>query len=439
MASHNNTYYIHTFGCQMNVRESEVAEGVLQDLGYQRAQSIDEADVILFNTCCIRDLAEKKAWGAIGATKAKKQHNPSVVVGVFGCLMAQRGMSEELKSRFPFVDFCFGTNSIHQLPMMLQLAKKGDRSYQSEIGDAGLEFGIPVHHQQPPLAYVNIIHGCNNFCTYCIVPHVRGREQSRAADDIVREVDGLVAKGYREVMLLGQNVNSYGTDNLGIGFADLLRRLDRTGIARIRFMTSHPKDLSDALIAAMADCEHVCNQIHLPVQSGSDGILSRMNRKYSSFHYRTLIQKLRMAMPDCGITTDLIAGFPGETQEDHNASIGLINDVHFDAAFVFAFSPRKGTPAASMPDQIHADVKKQRLSELLFAQAQSTMALHKSLVGSAQVVLVEGTSKKDAAHVSGRMERGRTVNFTGDSSLLGELVPVIITKAKVNSLFAERL
>ncbi len=439
MALQQETYFIHTFGCQMNVRESEVAEGVLQELGYQKASSIEDANVILFNTCCIRDLAEKKAWGAIGATKSKKQHNPEVIVGVFGCLIAQKGMAEELKSRFPFVDFCFGTNSIHQLPMMLQLAKKGDRYYQSDIGDAGCEFDIPVHHQQPPLAYVNIIHGCNNFCTYCIVPHVRGREQSRAADDIVREVDSLVEQGYKEVMLLGQNVNSYGKDNQSIGFAGLLRRLDETGISRIRFMTSHPKDLSDDLIAAMADCKSVCDQIHLPVQSGSDGILSRMNRIYSNIQYRMLIQRLRQAMPDCGITTDLIAGFPGETQEDHNASIALVQDMHFDAAFVFAFSPRKGTPAASMPDQIVSDVKKQRLSELLSLQAENTMNLHKSLVGSNQIVLVEGTSKKDALHVSGRMERGRTVNFAGDSSLVGELVPVKITKAKVNSLFAERL
>ncbi len=423
----------------MNVRESEVAEGVLQQMGYQKAQSIDEADVVLFNTCCIRDLAERKAWGAIGATKAKKQNNPNLVVGVFGCLIAQQGMAEELKRRFPFVDFCFGTNSIHQLGMMIQLAHQGGRKYQSNIGDAGLEFEIPTHHQSPPLAYVNIIHGCNNYCTYCIVPHVRGRERSRPADDIIQEVDNLLALGYKEVMLLGQNVNSYGIDNQSTGFPQLLRRLDQTGIARIRFMTSHPKDLSDDLIRAMADCKTVCNQIHLPVQSGSDAILTRMNRRYSNSHYRSLVQKLRQTMPDCGITTDLIAGFPGETQEDHNLSLDLIRDMRFDAAFVFAFSPRRDTPAAMMPEQVDSELKKKRLSELLALQAQSTTMLHLSLVGTQQTVLVEGTSKKSSSHVSGRMERGRVVNFPGDSSLTGELIPVRITKAKVNSLFAERL
>ena len=271
------------------------------------------------------------------------------------------------------------------------------------------------------------------------MPHVRGRELSRPADDIVHEVDNLVAHGYKELMLLGQNVNSYGMDNQSTCFPQLLRRLDQTGIARIRFMTSHPKDLSDDLIEAMADCKTVCDQIHLPVQSGSDGILARMNRRYSNSHYRTLIQKLRQAMPDCGITTDLIAGFPGETEEDHNLSLDLVRDMRFDAAFVFAFSPRQGTPASAMPEQVASELKKRRLTELLALQAQSTAMLHQSLVGSQQIVLVEGTSKKNVSHVSGRMERGRTVNFPGDSSLVGQLIPVRITKANVNSLFAERL
>ena len=434
----DKTYHIRTFGCQMNVRESEMAEGVLQRLGYRRATSIFEADIILFNTCCIRDLAERKAWGAIGATRSIKQTNPHVIIGVFGCLIAQNGMANDLKRRFPFVDFCFGTNSIHQLPALLAKSKAGVQEFISDIGDIGMEYGLQTFHQSPPLAYVNIIQGCNNYCTYCIVPHVRGRETSRPANDIVREVEDLVTKGYAEVMLLGQNVNSYGTDSDSMNFAQLLRRLDRTGIPRIRFMTSHPKDLSDELIEAMAYCPSVCNQIHLPVQSGSDDVLLRMNRRYTNAHYRSLIDKLRQAIPDIGITTDLIAGFPGETEADHQSSIDLVRDMHLDAAFVFAFSPRRGTAAATMDHQNDAQTKKRRLQELLCEQARSTKILHESLVGTQQIVLVDGLSKRSDQHVSGRMERGRIVNFSGNSSLIGQLVPIRITRANANSLFGEQ-
>lgn len=435
----HQTYHIHTFGCQMNVRESEVAQGVLHAMGYRKAPDIHGADVVLFNTCCIRDLAEKKAWGAIGATRALKQANPEMTVGVFGCLMAQAGMADELRRRFPFVDFCFGTNAINTLPVLIEKAREGQRHFLSDIGDANDEFDLPLYHNAPPLAYVNIIHGCDNFCTYCIVPHVRGRETSRPFDAIVREVEGLVAQGYREVMLLGQNVNSYGADTGAAGFAALLRRLDQTGIDRIRFMTSHPKDLSDDLIDAMAGCACVCKQIHLPVQSGSDAILKRMNRRYTDAHYRALVGKLRAAMPHCGITTDFIAGFPGEREDDHLRSLALLHEVRFDASFAFAFSPRAGTSAAVMADQVDAATKKRRLQEILSQQAEITKALHRSLVGRIETVLVEGKSKRNQAHVSGRIDRGRTVNFPGDAALIGELVNVRITRANANSLFAESL
>lgn len=432
------TYHIHTFGCQMNVRESEMAEGVLQKMGYHKVEDIKEASVILFNTCCIRDLAEQKAWGAIGAARAVKQARPDTIIGVFGCLMAQNAMADELRRRFPFVDFCFGSNSIHMLPELLVKSLAGQREYLSAIGDFCMEYGLQSFHQSPPLAYVNIMQGCNNFCTFCIVPYVRGRETSRPADDIVREVENIAAKGYGEVMLLGQNVNSYGTDTNSMNFAKLLSRLDKTGIPRIRFMTSHPKDLSNELINTMAECKSVCKQIHLPVQSGSDDVLKRMNRKYTNEYYRSRIRKLRDAMPDIGITTDFIAGFPGETEADHQASVDLVRDIRFDAAFVFAFSPRKGTQAASMDHQIDTATKKKRLQDLLSEQAEYTKELHENLIGTSQVVLVEGLSKRSERHVSGRMERGRTVNFPGDQSLMGQLVQVRITRANINSLFGEQ-
>jgi tRNA-2-methylthio-N6-dimethylallyladenosine synthase len=422
----------------MNVRESEVAEGVLRGMGFAKADDIESANLILFNTCCIRDLAERKAWGAIGATQALRRGTGDVLIGVFGCLVAQEGMAEEIRRRFPFVDFCFGTNSIHLLPDYIEQARMGRKAFASEIGDANREFDLPAFHNTPPLAYVNIIHGCNNFCTYCIVPHVRGREQSRPADDIVREVEALAKLGYREVTLLGQNVNSYGKDTKNTGFGGLLRRLDKTGISRIRFMTSHPKDLDDDLILAMAQCQSVCKQIHLPVQSGSDAVLGRMNRKYTIERYQTLTAKLRAAMPKVGITTDFIAGFPGETEMDHGQSVELIKAVRFDAAFTFAFSPRKGTAAAKMEGQVDAATKKRRLGELIDVQNGITLALHQSLVGSHETVLIEGISRRSADHVTGCIDRGRTVNFPGEPALVGEMVPVRITRANANSLFAER-
>ena len=432
----NLTYYIHTFGCQMNVRESESAAGILQAMSMREAASIQQADVILFNTCCIRDLAERKAFGAIGAAKQQKLERPHVRIGVFGCMVAQPGMEEEIKRRFPFVDFAFGTNSLHLLPQLLKEAMADKQIYRVEIGDARLEFDLPVYHQTPPLAFVNIIHGCNNFCTYCIVPYVRGREKSRPMDLIVQEVETLVAQGYREVTLLGQNVNSYGKD-CGTSFAALLRRLDATGIDRIRFMTSHPKDLTDELIEAMADSQHVCRHIHLPVQSGSSRILQKMNRRYDAQHYLRLVHKLRAAMPEIGITTDIIAGFPGETQQDHAETLALLEEVQFDAAFMFAFSPRRGTPAASMPQAVPEAVKKQRLQEIIDLQQSITQRIQKQMVGQRQYVLVEHASKRNAAHMTGKNERNRSVNFAGSEALIGQIVPVKIVRANVNSLFGQ--
>lgn len=437
----HRTFFIHTFGCQMNVRESQTAQGILEREGLLQALSQETADVILFNTCCIRELAEQKAWTAIGATKKIKEKRPHTLIGVFGCMMAEEDNVQALKQRFPFVDFALGTNSLHELPAKLWMAAQGFKSRTADIGDAAAEFDLPAHHNAPPLAFINIIHGCNNFCTYCIVPYVRGREKSRPLSLILQEAQQLKEQGYQEVTLLGQNVNSYGHDLAnGQDFAGLLRALNETGLQRIRFMTSHPKDLSDKMIRAMVECEHVAKQIHLPVQSGSNAILKAMNRHYTREQYLILVDKLRNLMPDIGITTDLIAGFPGETEQDHQDTLQLMRQVQFDASFTFAYSPRKGTPAAKMEDAVPQEVKQRRLSELLEMQKRSTQAVYYSLIGTTQQVLVEGAGKKDSRQATGKIDRGRTVNFDNmdQTAKPGELVMVKITQAKANTLFGER-
>lgn len=432
-------YYIHTFGCQMNVRESETAAGILQSLGMQATQTMEDAHVILFNTCCIRDLAERKAWGAIGASRTRKQEDPQTIIGVFGCMMAQEGANQEVKKRFPFVDIVFGTNSLHELKPLLEQARRGMRVRKGQVGDAQEEFALPVFHNSKPSAFVNIIHGCNNFCSYCIVPYVRGREKSRPMTYIVQEVEELVAQGYQEVTLLGQNVNSYGKDTGDASFAELLRRLDQTGMPRIRFMTSHPKDLTEELIDTIADCKSVCKQIHLPVQSGSNAVLKAMNRKYTREHYLHLIERIRYRMPECGITTDFIVGFPSETEADFQQTLDLVRQVRFDTAFMFAFSPRKGTPAARMEGALSAEEKQRRLAELIAVQREITMDVYKSLVGREEMVLIEHTSRRSDKQLTGKDERGRTVNLNGDLSLIGQMVPVRIVRANANSVFAERI
>lgn len=430
----NARYYIKTFGCQMNVRDSETAAGVLQRMGYQPAEDMQQADVVLFNTCCIRELAERKAVSAIGAARALQEEKRNLIIGVFGCMTQQDGAAADIMARFPFVNFVTGTNNIHALPAMIHDARQGKRTQLSEIGRAADDFDLPAYHNKPPLAFVNIVFGCNNFCTYCIVPYVRGRESSRPRQLILDEIKQLADKGYSEVTLLGQNVNSYGK-GIGDSFANLLREADKTGIQRIRFMTSHPKDLSQDMIDAMAECPSVCAQIHLPVQSGSDAVLKAMNRKYDVQKYYGLVEALRKAMPDVGITSDIIAGFPGETEKDFRGTLQLLRDVRLDAAYTFAFSPRAGTKAADMPGQLDNETKQRRLKELIDLQAGITMQLHKQLVGRTEDVLAEGFSRKDMKHLTGRAERGRKVNFAGKRELVGQLVPVRITRANKNTLF----
>ena len=344
-------YHIVTYGCQMNAHDSETIAGILERMGMTKAAEREDADLVMYNTCCVRENAERRALGNVGWLKELKKVKPALMIGVCGCMVQQSGMAEKLIKRYPFVDLAFGTHNLHELPAMLTGLLDGrQRVVNVTDTDGIIAEGMPVKRVSSLQAYVTIMYGCNNFCSYCIVPYVRGRERSREPGDILREVEALKADGVREIMLLGQNVNSYAGG--GMDFAGLLREVDEIGIERVRFMTSHPKDLSDRLIEVMAGSRHICHQLHLPVQHGSDRILEAMNRRYTRAHYLELVGRLRAAMPDIGLTTDLIVGFPGETEEDFAETLSLVREVRYDSAYTFIYSPRQGTVAADMPGQI---------------------------------------------------------------------------------------
>ncbi|MBP3372693.1 MAG: tRNA (N6-isopentenyl adenosine(37)-C2)-methylthiotransferase MiaB, partial [Clostridia bacterium] len=381
------TYNITTYGCQMNEHDSSIMGCLLQQIGGKPAPH-ETADVLLYNTCCIREHAEDKVFGNVGALKKQLEARPDLIVGVCGCMMQQDDVAKKFMRRFPFVNFVMGTHNTHKLPEVLQeVMTTGKRVCDVWEKEGPVVEGLPVEFGDV-CSYVNIMYGCNNFCTYCIVPYVRGRERSRDEDAIVAEIEKLAAHGTKEVMLLGQNVNSYAGG--GDAFANLLRRVDKIeGIERIRFMTSHPKDISDSLMHAMAECDHVCKQLHLPMQSGSDEILHRMNRRYTAQQYYEKVEKLRALMPDIALTTDIIVGFPGETEEDFCDTLAMIEKVGFVTGYFFKYSPRMGTPAEKMEDQIDESIKSERLSRLLKLQNEKTTAYNESLVGKILFVLAE--------------------------------------------------
>ena len=435
------TYHIETFGCQMNVHESEKIAGVLEGLGYKPSESKATADLLLFNTCCVREHAEARLSGHIGALKDHKADKSFGVLAVCGCMMQQKDTAQKLMRRFPFVDMVFGTNSIHKLESLLEdVLLREKRAYCVEE-DISIVEDIPVRRDGGPCAFVNIIYGCNNFCTYCIVPYVRGRERSRRADDIVDEIKRLCDEGVSEITLLGQNVNSYGNDlDESISFPRLLRRIDaETNIRRIRFMTSHPKDMSDELIACYGDLPSLCEHIHLPVQSGSDDVLKRMNRRYTRAHYLELIDKLRARVPDIAITTDIIVGFPGETEKDFEDTLSLVSEVQFDAAFTFAYSKRKLTKAADMPEQIDKAVKSERLARLNALVTELQRNSISAYRGRDVEVLTEGISERNPSMVIGRTRTAKTVHFPGDSSDIGRLINVHIDEVLAHTLRGKRL
>jgi tRNA-2-methylthio-N6-dimethylallyladenosine synthase len=436
------TFHIQTFGCQMNERDSETLAGMLEELGYTRTENKKTADVAIINTCSVRENADKRFFGTLGQLKKIKEARPDFVACICGCMMQQQHIIDTVKSKYPWVDVIFGTHNLHEFPRLLESVTQEHvrrTSVWEEPGD--IVEGLPARREFPHKAFVNIMYGCDNYCTYCIVPYTRGRERSRRPEDVLREVRDLAEDGVREVTLLGQNVNSYrGVDEAGndVDFAGLIRLLDRVpGIRRIRFMTSHPKDLSDRLIEAYRDCRSLCPAIHLPVQSGSDRVLAAMNRRYTAAAYEDLVRRLREAVPDLCITTDIIVGFPGETEEDFQDTLGLCRRVGFDAAFTFLYSPRKGTPAEGYGDQVPEDVKHRRFRELVEVINQSSAEKNRAYIGREVEVLVDGPSKTDPAMKSGRTPGFKLLDFSGDASA-GDLVQVRVTEARTFSLKGEQ-
>jgi len=437
-------FHIITFGCQMNEHDSETMAGMLNQKGFEAEEDKDNSDIVIINTCSVRENADNRFFGTLGQLKKIKEKNPEFVACVCGCMMQQQHIIDEVKSKYPWVDLVFGTHNIHQFPQLLDNVINERKKIVNVWEDGGaIVEGLPAKRLYDFKALVNIMYGCNNFCTYCIVPYTRGRERSRRPEEIIKEVKGLIETGAKEIVLLGQNVNSYGVskhedgycadEENGMDFADLIYALNEVeGLERIRFMTSHPKDLSDKLIQAYKDCDKLCNAIHLPVQSGSDVVLKRMNRKYTKADYLTLIEKLRTAAPDVAITTDLIIGFPGETEEDFMETMDLIEKVRYDSAFTFIYSIRKGTPAEKYEDQVPEEVKHERFNRLLERINQISGEINKTYEGTVQKVLVEGpsTSKKGDKTLAGRTETTKLVNFSGDEDLVGQIVNVKITEGK---------
>ena len=428
-------FYIDTYGCQMNAHDSEKLAGMLTAMGMAPTTVPEEAAVILVNTCCVREHAENRILGNIGHLAAVKREHPDTILGVCGCMTQQKDAAERLLQKMKHVDLVFGTHNLHELPSLLLAARGGGKIAEVNESTPAIIEGVPVLRNPSVSAFATIMYGCDNFCAYCIVPNVRGRERSREPGDIITEIQSLVKTGVREITLLGQNVNSYGAGG-GVNFPALLRRIEAEteGLLRVRFMTSHPKDLSDELIETMAASSIVCNQLHLPVQSGSDEILLRMNRIYDAGQYLRIVEKLRAAMPGIGLTTDIIVGFPGETEKDFQRTLDLVRAVRYHSAFTFKYSKRSGTPAHGMADQIPEAVKKERLSRLNALQKEISAELDRAAVGSREQVLVEAPSRKRAEQVCGRTDSGRMVNLEGTESLIGTIVPVEITKAMANTL-----
>ncbi len=435
----NNLFFIETYGCQMNVHDSERLKGMLTAMGYEPACEKKEADVIIFNTCCVRENAELRVYGNVGALRVLKEQKPWIKIGICGCMMQQEQVVSAIKKKFPFVDMVFGSHNTYVLPKLLYSCLMDNKPNYCVLDEPELLVeDIPIKRDSDFSAWITVMYGCNNFCSYCIVPYVRGRERSRKSEDIIKEAAELVKNGCKEITLLGQNVNSYGKDCGEISFAQLLRKLDEIeGLERIGFMTSHPKDCSDELIQAIADCKKVSRQLHLPVQSGSDRILKQMNRKYTSGDYLALIDKVKKAVPDVALTTDLIVGFPGETEEDFLQTLDLYKAVGYASSYTFIYSKRNGTPAAKMEQQISLEVKKERLARLIAVQAECTAEFQKKYIGNSYPVLVESVSKRSDKMVSGRTMCGRMVTFRGDVSLIGRTVNVRISQVKANTLFGE--
>ena len=432
-------YHIVTYGCQMNVHESEKIAGILRRMGYEATPKIEDADIIVFNTCCIRENAENHAFGNIGALKKLKKQKPELIIAVGGCMTQEKGKTEILKKKFPFIDIMFGTLNLEDLGELIQ-RKKSQKKKVIEIREKeGEVVEFPdAYRTSYPNAWVNIMYGCNNFCSYCIVPYVRGRERSRRPEHIVNEVKALVAEGYKEITLLGQNVNSYGADGgTGASFAELLDQVASIeGNFRLRFMTSHPKDFNEDVVRVMEKHRKICRLVHLPVQSGSNAVLQAMNRRYTREKYLAEIKMLKERLPKAEVTTDIIVGFPGETEEDYLQTEELVREVDFASAFTFVYSKRQGTKAATMENQIPEEIQKDRIMRLVELVNSLTRKKSEKYVGKTVEILCEDYDEKKGLYL-GRDEFGRMGYFKSDRNVIGEFVALKITSANGISLFGE--
>jgi len=434
-------FLIRTYGCQMNEHDTEVMAGILSEMGYSVTSDQQEADIILLNTCAIRENAENKVFGEIGHLKSLKRENPNLILGVCGCMSQEESVVNRILEKHQFVDMIFGTHNIHRLPQLIKEALFGKEmvvDVWSKEGD--IIENLPRQRKGNIKAWVNIMYGCDKFCTYCIVPFTRGKERSRLPEDIIQEVRHLAAQGYKEVTLLGQNVNAYGKDlEKDFGLGDLMDEIHKIDIPRVRFTTSHPRDFDERLIEVLAQGGNLLDHIHLPVQSGSSEVLKIMNRRYTRERYLELVGKIREAMPNATLTTDIIVGFPNETEEQFQETLTLVEEVGFEGAYTFIYSPREGTPAAKMTDNVSEEVKKERLKRLNnVVNHQAAQAMNK-YEGQIVNVLVEGESKNNPDVLAGHTVRNKLVNFRAPKSLIGKIVPVKVTKAKTWSLDGELL
>ena len=427
----NKKYYILTMGCQLNENDSEKLIGIMEEMGYSKSEDIKNADLYVINTCCVRENAEEKLFGKLGELKKIKE-NKNIIIAIGGCMMQEEHITEKIKKSYPFVDIVFGTHTLHKFPEDLYIAKTKNKKVKDVIDiDGEIYEGLPVKRSSNKQASVIIMYGCNNFCSYCIVPYVRGRERSRKAEDIIAEVKCLAKEGYKEITLLGQNVNSYmrveREQNLATGeidsFAKLLREVNKIdGIERIRFISPHPKDFTDDVIEAIRDCEKVCKIIHLPLQSGSTEILKRMNRKYTKEQYLALVDKMKARIPGIVLSTDIIVGFPGETEDDFEDTLDVVSKVHFEQVYMFIYSRRVGTPADKMENQVPDEVKHERFDRLKKLAESQIAGNNQKYVNTIQKVLVEGKSKTNENMLTGRTDTNKVVNFEGTEDMIGKIV-----------------
>lgn len=434
------SYHVVTYGCQMNAHDSEKIAGMLEEMGMAPAEKREEADFVIFNTCCVRENAERRALGNVTWLKEVRKQKPELLIAVCGCMIQEPGMAETILKQYKFVDLAFGTANLHKLPELIYETLNSGRQVVSVEDRDVIAEGLPVRRLRNDAAYVTIMYGCDNFCSYCIVPYVRGRERSRDPETILREAEGLAKAGVKEIMLLGQNVNSYGKGLPGDPtFAGLLKRLDGLGIPRIRFMTSHPKDLSDELIDVMANSRHVLPQFHLPVQSGNNEILKKMNRHYTREQYLDRVAKLRQAIPGIGLSTDIIVSFPGETEAQFEDTMSLVNEVRYDSAFTFIYSPRTGTKAASMGGLIPEEVSSERIQRLIALQEGLQQETLRRFIGQEEEILVEGLSRRSRQAVSGKGKHAVSVTVEGSEDDIGQILKCRIVNLKNNTLTGERI